>query len=176
MSIECTPTEGEAVRVITAHYTMLKTYLRAIIFNPGLVEDALSEVKLTLLQTWEQYDPDRPFGPWARGVARRVAYNQSREEFRQGVTLDEAALEELACQMDREGDESHLDGLKEALRACLTQLPAGQERLIRMKYFDDQSYEEISGVIGKTVRTLYVVFNRVHQTLQLCVRKEVTRL
>src|SRR5258707_163806 len=63
----------EAFRAVLANGPILNAYLRAIVRNPHLLEDTLSDVALAIARSWPNYDKARPFGPWARSIARRVA-------------------------------------------------------------------------------------------------------
>src|SRR5439155_6307807 len=85
----------EAFRQVIAHWTMLNAYVRSIVHNPHLTEDTLSDVAIAIARSWPRYDPSRPFGPWSRTIARRVALENLARRGLRPVLLDESALEAL---------------------------------------------------------------------------------
>ena len=46
-------------------------------------------------------------------------------------------------------------------------------QLIRLRYFENRSYKEISESIAWTVEALYVAFNRIHKALSECVQRRM---
>jgi RNA polymerase sigma-70 factor (ECF subfamily) len=163
----------EAFRAVLAHWSMLSAYLRAIVRNPHLLEDTLSDVALAIARSWPHYDQSRPFGPWARAIARRVAIeNLSRHGIRP-VLLGEGALEALGAEIDALGEEAVSEVRLRALQHCTEKLSEGSRQLIRLRYFENRSYKEISESIEWSVDSLYVAFNRIHKALSECVQRRL---
>jgi RNA polymerase sigma-70 factor (ECF subfamily) len=150
---------------------MLKAYVKAIVRDPVLAEDVFSDVMLAIVRSWERFDASRPFTPWACGVARRVALSTLRQRAKQPCVLDEDVLEVLAEEMDQAGEEAELAHRKEVLRHCLQRMSQRNQQLIRWRYFEERSYEEISASARKTVGALYVIFCRLHKSLFRCVER-----
>lgn len=163
----------EAFRQVLAHRTMLKAYVLAIVRDPELAEDTLSDVAVELARNWSQYDASRPFAPWARGVARRVALANLRKRQALPSLLDAAVLDAVGADLDALGDEARLEARKNALRRCLERLPEGSRRLVRLRYFENQSYEAVSRAVQRNVNALYVALNRIHEALTSCVQKHL---
>jgi RNA polymerase sigma-70 factor (ECF subfamily) len=161
-----------AFRFVMAHRTMLKAYVTAIVHDPILAEDTFSDVTLQIVRSWENFDQSKPFPPWARGLARRVALANLRREGRRPLVLEDSVLEDVAEQLDQAGSESQLEEYKEALHRCLDRLPERNRRLIRLRYFENHSYQAMSQSVNKSVGALYVIFCRLHQILSRCVHRE----
>jgi RNA polymerase sigma-70 factor, ECF subfamily len=157
---------------VMAHRTLIHACVKAIVHEPELTEDTFSDVMLEIVRSWEDYDQSRPFPPWACGVARHVALANLRREHRQPQVLDQAFLEEFAEDLNAIGNESHLDQRKEALRLCMAKLSGPNQRLIHLRYFEDQSYGEMSHLVKKTVRALHIGLSRIRQALSQCVDRE----
>jgi RNA polymerase sigma-70 factor (ECF subfamily) len=163
----------EAFRAVLANWSMLNAYLRAIVRNPHLLDDTVSDVALAIARSWPHYDKSRPFGPWARAIARRVAIeNLSRHGIRP-VLLGEGALEALGAEIESMGEEAGLEVRVRALQQCTEKLSEGSRQLIRLRYFENRSYKEISESIAWTVEALYVAFNRIHKALSECVQRRM---
>jgi RNA polymerase sigma-70 factor, ECF subfamily len=167
------PAHEDAFRRVLSHRTMLKAYVQAIVRDPMLAEDTFSDVTLEIARSWHQYDSTRPFEPWARGVARRIALANLRKHGRCHVALDEAVLESIGAELDRLGSEAEHDLAKESLRRCLSKLSSANQALVRMRYFDDLSCEEIAQAVNRTIGAVYVAFSRIHRALSRCVRQQM---
>jgi len=163
----------EAFREVLAHWAMLNAYLRAIVRNPQLFEDTLSDVALAIARSWPTYDKSRPFGPWARSIARRVAIeNLSRHGIRP-ILLGKTALEALGEELEALGDSVAVEARVGALRQCTEKLSEGSRQLIRLRYFENRSYKGIAESVHWTVDALYVAFNRIHKALSDCVHRRL---
>ena len=163
----------EAFRAVLANWAMLNAYLKAIVRNPHMLEDTLSDVALAIARSWPSYDRSRPFGPWARTIARRVALeNLSRHGIRP-VLLGEQALEVLGAAIERVEDEALVEFRVRALQHCTEKLSEGSRQLVRLRYFENRSYREISETIDWTLEALYVAYNRIHKALSECVQRQL---
>jgi RNA polymerase sigma-70 factor (ECF subfamily) len=154
---------------VLAHRTMLKAYILSIVRDPHLAEDTLQDVTLVVARSWDQYDPTKSFERWARGIAWRVALANLRKYRRPVLELDERVLEQIGAEMDGLGDEAELEDRKQALQQCLEQLSEANRTLIRERYFDERSYEDIAARSGRSLGALYVAFTRIHAALARCV-------
>ncbi len=162
----------EAFRHVLANRTVLLMCVKAIIRDPHLVEDTLSDVTMEIVRNWGKFDQSRPFAPWARGVARRVALTNLRKTGRMIATLDDEVIELLGAQMDSRGGESHFEQYKERLSDCLSKLSENARRLVIARYFEDQSYDQMAEMENRTNGALYVAFARIHQSLAKCIKRQ----
>src|SRR5687768_4964962 len=60
---------AEFLKLFLAHQGDLKAFLASVVRDRGAVEDLFQETSLVLWQKYGEYDPARPFGAWARGIA-----------------------------------------------------------------------------------------------------------
>jgi len=156
---------------VLSHATMLRAYISTIVRDAGLVQDAFSEAAVEIIRAHERFDAARPFGPWARGVARRVALGMLKKEARQPILLDDRILEDLAENLTAEPVDEHALALqREALEQCLAEISPTHQQLIQQRYYERQSYAQISRATGRTVPALYIVFSRLHRNLCACVQ------
>lgn len=163
----------EAFRQVVAHWTMLNAYVRSIVRDVDLAEDTFSDVAIAIARSWDSYDPSRPFGPWARGIARRVALEKLSKRPGRPVLLDDDALEALGAEIETLGAEAPDEPRLEALNRCTEKLPEGSRRLVRLRYFENRSYREIARTVQWSIDALYVAFSRIHKALSDCVQKRV---
>jgi RNA polymerase sigma-70 factor, ECF subfamily len=166
-------THEQAFRVFMAHQAMLHAYVGAIVREPALAEDTLSDVAIELARSWTQYDQSRPFPLWARGVARRVALANLRKWKRAAAPLDEDALEALGTRIEALTRDDLSDQRGRALASCLEGVGAAGRKLLRLRYVDDLQHAEIAVRTGRTTNALYVAFHRLHGALAECIRKRL---
>jgi RNA polymerase sigma-70 factor (ECF subfamily) len=164
----------DAFRHVLANRTVLLMCVKAIVRDPHLVEDTLSDVTMEIVRNWEKYDPSRPFAPWARGVARRVALTNLRKAGRMIATLDDEVIDLLGAEMEAQGGESRFEQYKDRLNECLSKLSASARRLVIARYFNEVTYDELAAQERRTNGALYVAFVRIHQTLARCVKRQRT--
>jgi len=163
----------DAFRHVLANRTALLICVRAIIRDPHLVEDTLSDVTMEIVRNWGKFDQSRPFAPWARGVARRVALTNLRKAGRMVATLDDEVIELLGAEMDSKGGESRFEKYKERLNECLSKLSDNARRLVVARYFEDRTYDELAVAENRSNGALYVAFTRIHQSLARCLKRHL---
>lgn len=100
-----------------------------------------------------------------------MALANLRKHNRPLVVLDESLLETIGAELDQLGREAEHQLASQALQQCLAKLSAANQALVRLRYFDNLSYGEISRAVNRTPGALYVAFNRIHQVLSRCVRR-----
>ena len=157
------------------HRAMLRAYLQAMLRDGDLVDDTLSDTAVEVARCWDAYDPALPFGPWVRGMARRLALKRLRGRRRVELGLPEDVLDSLGAAMDQISDRVSLDTQKHQLRHCLEQLSGRNRELIRMRYFEEQRFEAIAGQSRRSVGALYTAFSRIHAALLRCMEKATER-
>jgi RNA polymerase sigma-70 factor (ECF subfamily) len=161
----------EAFATFFAHRPMLRAYLLAILRDSDVTEDVLSDVALATVQSWPLYDRSLPFGPWARGIARRVAFKRLQKQSRAEVGLPDDVLDSLGAAMDEMGDALVMEGRKRQLGDCLQQLSARNRELVRLRYHEELSFELMARRLGRSAGALYTAFSRIHSALLACLRK-----
>jgi RNA polymerase sigma-70 factor (ECF subfamily) len=157
------------------HRGMVRAYLQAMLRDGDLVDDTLSDTAVEVARCWDVYDPSMPFGPWVRGIARRLALKRLRGRRRIELGLPEDVLESLGVAMDQIGDRVALDGQKRQLRHCLEGLSGRNRELVRLRYFEEQRLETIAEQSQRSMGALYVAFSRIHAALLRCMEKADTR-
>jgi RNA polymerase sigma-70 factor (ECF subfamily) len=152
---------------------MLISYIWAIVRDRELVEDTFGDVSVEIARSWESYDRSRPFGPWARGVARRVALANVREQAGKPAVLDRDILESIGSEIDSTGAQERLNRRMEALKACIGKLSRFSRKLVYLRYSANSTYDEIARIVKRSVNALYTAFSRIHRSLRTCIRKKM---
>lgn len=152
---------------------MLTAYLRALIRDPGLVDDLFQETLVIAWRRLDQYDKTRPFGPWLRGIAGRLVLAARRRLAKQCLFCNDEVLEHLEARTealaDRSGDT--FDQKLECLRACLAELPEHYRDAIQGRYAEhDVPSETLAERLAVPLETLKKRLQRGRVKLLECVR------
>jgi RNA polymerase sigma-70 factor (ECF subfamily) len=122
-----------------------------------VAEDVVQEVFLQLHQHWDEVD--NPVS-WLFRSVRNRAYNHHRDHRREVLTDNTESSETMS-------DETHslLHRMEAAgfLRLLLSELEESDRTLIRLKYYDDLKYKEISEQTGLSISN---VGYRLHHLLK----------
>jgi RNA polymerase sigma-70 factor (ECF subfamily) len=103
-------------------------YVAALVPNVSDADDIVQQTAITLWEKFDDYDPERPFTPWAC----RFALNKTRQWIerrrRWQILLDNGLAEEL--EQRREELRPELEMRLNKLEGCLGKLPDEQRALI----------------------------------------------
>ena len=162
---------GAAFAQFFSHRAMLRAYLRAILRDGDLVEDTLSDVSVELARCWNAYDVTMPFGPWARGVARRLALKKLQRLHRHQSPMPDDVLDSLGAAMDQQTERLAFEHRKQQLIACLERLTRRNRELVSLRYFEDLSVAAISARQQRSAGAIYTALSRVHAALLVCMKR-----
>jgi RNA polymerase sigma-70 factor, ECF subfamily len=151
-----------------AHRPMLRAFVYAMTRDHSLVDDILSDVAVEVARHWDAYDPARPFGPWVRGIARRVALKALSRRGRWELGFPDDVLESLGTAMDELCDQMEIVSQQRRLQRCLDRLTPRSRELVRLRYFDEQPLAAIAARVDRTIGALYTAYSRIHEALLRC--------
>src|SRR5262245_54086453 len=69
-------------RSFVLHERDLKAFIGSLVRDPGARDDVFQEVALAIWEQASAYDPARPFGAWARGIAVHKILQRRRQDAR----------------------------------------------------------------------------------------------
>jgi len=126
-----------------------------------VAEEIVQEVFLQLHAKWQEVDSPRA---WLYQAVKNRALNHHRKAKREVLQSDgDLTNEDKKENADRPDDILVRSESTEAVRALIEQLSETDQLLIRLKYFENLKYREISERTGLTVSN---VGYRLHQIMQ----------
>ncbi len=81
--------------LVREHAEMLTAFIRGTVRDGSLVDDIFQETMLTAWRRLDEYDKQRPFGSWLRGIAARVQLAAYRKSARGFTLCDEETRSRL---------------------------------------------------------------------------------
>jgi RNA polymerase sigma-70 factor, ECF subfamily len=163
------PAFAELVR---RHQSAVRACLAVRLDQPHEAEDLAQEAFVTAYRKIDEFDVERPFGPWVRSIAFNLLRNHWRKFRVVGVggndELEAMVDQTIAARCDgREGRELS------ALRDCLEILDGPARALMERRYNDEASVREIAKEQGRGYSAVTMHLHRVRELLANCVRAKL---
>jgi RNA polymerase sigma-70 factor (ECF subfamily) len=153
--------------LLTGAQSRLYAYICCLVGDSAGARDVLQETNLALWNKAGEFDPERPFFPWAYRIAylQVLAYRKTRARNR--LVFDEELVSELAEQAEsRDGD---LDLRLEALGHCIEKLPGPRREMLDRRYRDGDSLEQIAERVRKAPNVVAANLYRIRKLLMDCI-------
>jgi RNA polymerase sigma-70 factor (ECF subfamily) len=151
---------------------MLYAYLRSVVFDPHAAEDLYQEALLVAWNRLDDYDRERPFGAWLRGIARNLVLAYCRKHERAKlVAFNDDVMEGVAAKFD-ELEAAHpgdWDVKLEALRVCLAALGSRDREVVSSHYRDELDCGAIAAQTGLGVEVVKKRLQRARAALAECI-------
>ena len=164
--------EEQFVELLTSSQSRLFAYIYALTAEANLAADILQETNRQLWRRSNEYDPSRPFLPWAQAHAfNQVRTTRKKQKRERLVFHQDETLQRLSDHESSPHDQTQEKIV--ALEDCLKQLPTQQRQLIRDYYERDRSLAEIAATNHQRENTLAVTLHRIRQALSKCIRGKV---
>jgi RNA polymerase sigma-70 factor (ECF subfamily) len=166
--------DAQFVQQLSAADRGLRAFAMALTGRPDLVDDIIQESVAVLWRRRADYDVERPFGAWARGVVRLVCLQTLRQVHRSPVLLDERSLDAVQSAFDAMDGASRQDDVRlEALEACRKALSDRHKDLLHRRYHAGESDAAIAEAIGRTVAAVHKALVRLRRSLKRCVEERL---
>ena len=134
-------------KVYQALYVPLYRYVISKCHDTELSNDVCQQTFLKFFQALSSYEPEKSPLAYLFTIAKRLLINHGeRETFE---SFDETLLEIISDDSMIVFEEIHLKNLSESIITYLPQLTEDEQEVIRLYYFSELSYKEISDVIDK---------------------------
>lgn len=155
----------------------LSTFISSVIVDANDAEDVLQNVALTASRDFDQYDPARPFLPWALTIARHRVIDHHRRRHRRGRHLSAATVEHLAavCEQTLAGGGAEEHERMTALRSCVKRLPDRQQHILGLRYQADMPCAKIAEMMGTSCNAVFLLLSRVRTKLAECIQQQLRK-
>jgi RNA polymerase sigma-70 factor (ECF subfamily) len=155
--------------LVREHQAGLRAFIRALGVGTDWVDDLAQEVFLIAYRKQEQFDSDREFGRWLRGIARRLAANERRKEARHARLLS-GPLTDLVTAADSEPLlEEHTEEMIAAMNQCLEHLPKHGRALLCRRYERGESAPVLGLAFNLSAAAVRQMLARLRAAVKRCV-------
>ena len=155
------------VELLTGSQRQLYAYINTLLGGGSAVVDVLQDTNVDLWAKEAEFDPDRPFLPWAYRFAyfRVMAYRKKASRCR--LVFDDRFVEQLAQRYQQ--TDTDLDSRLEALTDCLEKLPDTQKELIEQRYIRKAQVRTIAERLGEPANRVAVRLFGIRAALLKCI-------
>ena len=166
-------------RVLKAAFecrTELVAYARSLLGNYAAADDVLQEAMLVVVRKYEQFEEGTSVLAWCRSIVRievlRAKQLRQRENTLAERLLDDAidaAFDEF--QIARRHDEA--EKWRQALRHCLERVPERGQNVLRARFAEEMSYQQIGERLGMTIEAVRKALFRLKKQVRSCVESSL---
>lgn len=149
----------------------LISYLIAATGDFHDAEDLLQRVAVATLAKLPTYDPTRPFGAFAIGIAKFEVLRFRRESARDRLRFGEEAVIALGDAFVRVEHES--DARLEALPGCLETLAPKAKQALELVYRDGLKGDEAAQKLRTSGGNLFSMLSRARAQVRRCVENKL---
>jgi RNA polymerase sigma-70 factor (ECF subfamily) len=152
--------------------TELMAYARSLLGNYAAADDVLQEALLVVFKKFDQFQEGTSMLAWCRSIVRievlRAKQRHHRERTLAERLLDDAidaAFDEF--QTARRHDD--VESWRDALRGCLGRMPQRGQSVLRARFADELSYQQIGERLGMTIEAVRKALFRHKRQVRSCV-------
>jgi RNA polymerase sigma-70 factor (ECF subfamily) len=150
----------------------LLAYARALLRNYALAEDAVQEAMLVVVRKFDQFQESTSMLAWCRAIVRLEVLRMKQQWQRDRTLTDrllddaiDAAFDEFQATR-RQGD---ADPWRKALARCLKRVPERGRRVLKARFVDELSYQQIGERVGMSLEAIRKALFRLKKQVRLCV-------
>jgi RNA polymerase sigma-70 factor (ECF subfamily) len=161
----------EFLTLFLRYQTDIKAFIGSLITDSHLRDDVFQEVALILWRQIDDYDRQRSFGAWARGIAAKKILQMRDQNARFPLAFSPETIRAVLNEFDR--TEEMASRRLDALRACVQLLPSQSRELLEWRYESNLSCAQIAEQTRRTLDAVYQTLSRIRTQLEECIRKRL---
>lgn len=165
-------TEQQILQTLMKWRTRVSAAAWVVVRNAHAAEDIFQNVALKAMTREVSFETDGALLSWAFVTARREGIDWLRKHRREAVCLDAEILDLL--EQEWQAAQAAPSGARvEALQDCLESAPESSRRLLKLRYFDGYSCEEVARKMGIRLDAIYKRVSRLHESLKNCIEDKL---
>lgn len=155
------------VNCFTKYEPDLRRFIRSLLPTWTDTDEVVQQTAMVIWRKFDQYDPETNFMKWACVIARFEALSYRRKMARDRHVFREDVLELMADEGAEEVDARRAE--REALDACLLDLPEKQRQFLILAYTPGIKVKEMAEEAGSSAAAFYMKLKRLRRKLMTCV-------
>jgi RNA polymerase sigma-70 factor (ECF subfamily) len=160
------PLPSDFVVQITQCQRQLHAFILSMVWNPADADEVLQETNLVLWQKADEFDPSRPFTPWAMRFAQLQSLAWIKRHRRRPAAIHANLAALLA---DEAVEETLFERRRIALAGCLGKLSPLQRELVMRRYEPEASVNAMAAAAGVSPKAISDRLRRIRQKLLDCI-------
>jgi RNA polymerase sigma-70 factor, ECF subfamily len=161
------------LRAVLSERLKLLAFLRSIVRQRDIAEDLFQDLCVLVMKKADQIPDIARLPAWLRTAARQLAMNAMRKLGNRNLPLGEK-VSELMEPHWRKMDATAGTAMSDALEACTASLSEPARQLLKKRYKDGLTGEELSRQFGRPIGSLYTTLSRIHKKLAECILRRLS--
>lgn len=170
-----TLTEQDILQCLMKNRIRVSAAAWVVVHDTHAAEDIFQNVALKAMTREVSFETESALLSWAFICARREGIDWLRRHRREALCLESDILELL--ENEWQGQAAAPAGNRvDALQDCLASAPESARRLLKLRYFDGCSCEEVAEQMGIGLNAIYKRVSRLHESLKQCIEGKIERM
>lgn len=152
----------------------LRSFIRMLGVKPDSVDDLAQETYIIAFKGFDNFDKEKDFLVWLRGIAKNLVFNENRKNARHRRIMDEMFSSGLVAQFDT--TDERVRDIKEAVDAmhgCLETLSPRNKDLLMRRYEDDSNATVLAKEMAMSGTAVRQTLFKIRVFLQECIEGKV---
>lgn len=152
--------------------TELVAYARSLLGNYAAADDVLQEAMLVVVKKYDQFQEGTSMLAWCRSIVR-IEVLRAKQRYQRERTLAERLLDDA---IDAAFDEfqairrqGEAESWRDALRRCLDKVPGRGQGVLKARFAEELSYQQIGERLGMTIEAVRKSLFRLKKQVRSCV-------
>lgn len=168
------PLDRKSLAVLwTQAQPSVAAFIRSLVPDYHQAQDLLQQTAVIVFEKFDAFDHQRPFVAWAIGIARIQVMRHRQGRGRDGLVFNSEQVDRIVQAF--ESIDSELDVMRDALAACIDELPDRNRRLIRLRYGHQMSVAGIGAQVQMKPNAVMVALHRIRAALRVCIQRRLGR-
>ncbi|HIE98077.1 MAG TPA: sigma-70 family RNA polymerase sigma factor [Planctomycetes bacterium] len=162
--------ELQFVQLLTSHQARLYAYVLSLVADADQANDIMQETNTVLWVKSSDFEIGTNFSAWMRKTAYFQVMAYRKKLARECVVFDDLLVGQLA-EAASERDET-MEGRRDLVRQCLSQMNDRHRELIRSRYQDGFALADIAAAMNRKTNAIKQSLFRARTILIECVRNK----
>ena len=160
----------EFILELTQVQQRLLSYIYRRVANREQAQEVLQQTNLVLCRKSDEFEPGTNFNAWAVAVAHYQILSHRRIIARERLVFSD----EVFAVVDDRGEESLFhEERKRILRFCYGKLSQVNQELMKLRYQDGLSFQQVADELNKQVGAVKVQVHRIRLNLKKCAQEQL---
>lgn len=161
--------QKQIIRYLLNNREKLLAYIWPIVRDAHIAEDVYQNVAILAMERCDQIDDENHLRLWVRRASRFKSLEALRQHKRMPLALSNTTLELLESHWYAY-DAYETSDIADALKQCIDRLTKYPRHLIKLRYGDGLSCQEVADVVNRNVHAVYKALSRTHVQLRNCMK------
>lgn len=163
------PTIRESTRLWTLALPAVSAFVTSLVRDFQDRDEVLQDSAIAVMESFDRFDPTKPFVAWAVGIARNQVLLYLRRKGRERFVFDTDAVEALAQAF---GEGPSTDVRLDFLLQCMDTIERTAREMCRLRYEQDLKPAAIGERLGMAPNAVAKALQRIRDRLRECIERK----